>query len=139
MAKRADESKASTQVANSRRKRVTIGTEPVSASQRLKKAEAASEKGRAVHARTQSKADAKAAKEGDGKRAQRWRTGPNGGEEQTTNSVAGPGRGADGPPGRPSRKSTRGSWAAGEKRAAPLQRREIRATHSPEARATMKK
>ena len=135
MATRADESRARSQVRNSERKRVTVGVKAVTASMEQKRATGASKKGRALHAATKSRADAKASKPGDGKKVPRWRTGPNGGEEQTTNGVQGNGRGADGSPGRASRKSTRGTWPAGEKRSAPLTSRAKSAVHSPERRA----
>src|SRR5262249_52384260 len=114
------------------------GMEVVTASMDQKRATRATRKGRAVHARTKSLADAKAGKPGDGKQVARWRTGPNGGEEQTTNGVRTSGRGGDGTPpatSRVSRKSTRGSWPAGEKWSAPLQWRAERVASAPAARA----
>jgi hypothetical protein len=140
MATKADETRSRMQVDNSRQKRVTVGVKPVSASQRLKRNETARTTHRALHARTKSEADAKAGKPGDGKKVQRWRTGPNGGEDQTINGVAGTGRGADGMPGtKPSRKSTRGSWPAGEKRVALLTSRVTLEVTRPQERAYRKK
>jgi hypothetical protein len=140
MATKADQSKAQAEQDNSARKRVTVGVKRVTAGMRQKRATGASPKGRAVHARTKSRADAKAGKPGDGKKVARWKTGPNGGEDQTTNGVRAGTRGADGPPGRrPSRKSTRGEWAAGEKRDAQLTRRQRRRLTSPKARAARRK
>jgi len=129
------------QVQNSERKRGAADVKPVSAAVSLKRAELASGKGRAVHGPTNSLADAKAAKPGDGKRDDRWRTGPNGGEDQTFNGVEGDGRGSDGPAvvWKASRKNTRGSWAAGEKRSAPLTTRVQNALSTPEARALRQK
>lgn len=137
MATRADQSKSDSQVRNSETKRVKVGVKPVTASMLQKRATTTRKKGRALHAATKSRADAKAGKPGDGKKVARWRSGPNGGEDVTTNGVAGTGRGSDGPAAskRPSRKSTRGTWPAGEKREAQLRRRAVRAVTSPEARA----
>ena len=140
MAKRADEERARQQIGNSAQRRVRrgpVGIKTVTARMHEKRATLGSVKGRAVHGPTKSRADAKAGKPGDGKKIARYRTGPNGGEDQTSNGVRGPGRGADGPPGKtPSRKSTRGSWAAGEKRQAKLTDRAIARTSSSKARAT---
>lgn len=137
MATRRDETRARTEIANSERKRVLVGTKLVTASQRQKRAQLSRATHRSVHAPTKSLADAKAGKPGDGKKVPRWKTGPNGGEDPTTNGVEGTGRGADGPlsMAKTSRKSTRGSWAAGEKRAAQLQSRQELRVSSPEARA----
>jgi hypothetical protein len=140
MATRSDTLKAQQQVENSAKERKLVGVKPIPARIREKWNTLSRETKRAVHAPTKSKADAKAGKPGDGKKVARWRTGPNGGEDQTTNGVGGTGRGADGLPGKtPSRKSTRGSWAAGEKRSAPLTRRAQARVASPEARAARKK
>jgi hypothetical protein len=94
-------------------------------------------KGRALHAATKLRADAKALKPNAGRVEGFFRTGNNGGEDQTVNGVR-VGRGADGPADvhKDSRKSTRGSWAAGEKRASPLTHRAQCAAVTPAARAT---
>ena len=138
MATRRDAAKAETEVENSSRGRKPVGVKPIAARQREKWHTLARKTKRAVHASTKSRADAKAGKPGDGKKVDRWKTGPNGGEDQTTNGVKGTGRGADGPPGRakPSRKSTRGAWPAGEKPATTLTRRAKARITTPEARAS---
>jgi hypothetical protein len=138
MATKADELKSRTQTANSASKRtarVTIDPARL-ASIDQKRNVSASRKGRALHARTKSIADAKAAKPGTGKKIPANKTGPNGGEDQTSNGVA-RGRGADGTvptAARVSRKSTRGGWPGGEKQSQ-LTRRTKRAVASPQARA----
>src|SRR5262245_5713676 len=98
MAKRGDQEKARQQIENSARDREPVGVKPIEARQREKWHTLGKTTGRAVHAPTKSRADAKAGKPGDGKKVDRWRTGPNGGEDQTTNGVRGTGRGSDGPP-----------------------------------------
>jgi hypothetical protein len=139
MATRADRLKAQTQIENSEKERKPVGVKRVPARVHEKWNTLGRKTKRAVHAGTKSKADAKAGKPGDGKKVARWRTGPNGGEDQTTNGVR-TGRGADGLPGKtPSRKSTRGAWPAGEKRVAPLTSRVKARVHSPEARAARRK
>ena len=134
----ADELKSRIAVENSVRRRKPTGAKQVTAAMKLKRSAILRRTGRAVHGPTKSIADAKAGKPGDGKKVARWKTGPNGGEDQTTNGVRAPGRGADGPAGRtrPSRKSTRGGWAGGEKQSAPLTRRVKNANASPKVRAT---
>jgi hypothetical protein len=136
MATRADNLKRRIELENSKRKRSARVPKP-SAQLRLKLAQASSAKGRSVHAATKSRADAKAVKPGGGKVSPSRKTGQNGGEEQTSNGVES-GRGADGAPPTParvSRKNTRGTWPAGEKRDAQLTRRTKRRVASPESRA----
>ena len=138
MATKTEQTKARTEVLNSSRNRAaSVPVEPAAlASLNLKRNTIASHKGRSLHAPTKSLADAKAGKPGTGKKMSKDKTGPNGGEDQTTNGVS-EGRGADGPVpplNEVSRKSTRGSWAGGEKQAQ-LTRRTQRALVTPEARA----
>lgn len=135
MATRAEQTKADQQRANSASKRAARPGPHPNKNEMLRAATAKSDKGRALHAPTKRRADAKACKPGAGPVPAFWKTGINGGEEQTVNGVA-VGRGADGPASirNASRKSTRGAWPGGEKDAQ-LPRVVRRATHSPEARA----
>lgn len=135
MATRRDQARAAAQIANSAARRKPRGVKPISASMKLKWEQMERKGGRALPAKTKSLGDAKAGKPGDGKKVARWKTGPNGGEDQTTNGVV-HGRGADGLPPRStaSRKSTRGEVPGGGKESQ-LVRRVRRAVASPEARA----
>jgi hypothetical protein len=100
----------------------------------MKAYRAASKKGRSVHGRTKLQADAKALKPRVAE-IEFFKTGPHGGEEQTTNNVMS-GRGADGRASvrKASRKSTRGSVPAGEK-ASNMSREVTRRATSPSSRA----
>lgn len=138
MATKADETKARSQLANSAGKRKPPVTMDPSALAPInqKRNVTASPKGRALHAKTKSRADAKAGKPGSGKKIAANKTGPNGGEDQTSNGVR-VGRGADGAvptAARVSRKSTRGAWPGGEKQVQ-LTKKTKQALVSPQARA----
>lgn len=138
MATRADQTRAATNVKNSTAKRAA-GTKKAAAlpkPKRLKAATMESKHGRALHGKTKQQADAKAGKADPGKNWGKFRTGVNGGEEQTINNVAGTGRGADGAASlkKASRKSSRGGVPGGEK-PSNMTRAVQRRTVSPEARA----
>lgn len=132
MATRAEQFRTETERANSARRRALHERTPnQSKSERLRAGIEQSKKQRAIHGRTKLQADAKALTPDHPGKTPHSR--PNGGEEQTLNGVS-TGRGADGPPGRPSRKSSRGTVPAGEK-PSNMTRAVIRTLFTPERRA----